>query len=112
MRRFFKPVFNGIRSHCDNFLVAIILNKGIAGAADPEATVKIRLEREKWTWERLSFYMTRATSIILALREFDKGAPLPQEKRARCSTGFSVKQIEKLACDLNADISGKGFVGI
>ena len=33
-----------------NFLA---VKNDISGAADPEATVKIRLKREKWTWERV-----------------------------------------------------------
>jgi hypothetical protein len=53
--------------------------------------------------------VTVTTMPILELRVSDKRASLVQEKGARYFADRSVPQMEKMACELNADIYGKGF---
>jgi hypothetical protein len=56
---------------------------------------------------------TVTTIPILELRVlFDKSAAIPQVHEALCGTGCSLPRMEKMVCELNADIYGKGFFGM
>ena len=60
---------------------------------------------------------TRATATVttmptLKLGEFSKDKALVHENGARSCAGYAVPQKEKMVCELNADIYGKGFFGI
>jgi hypothetical protein len=54
---------------------------------------------------------TVTTIPILELRVFDQCAAIPQQNGALCGMGCSLPHREKMVCDLNADIYGKGFFG-